>query len=103
MSDVPTRSRCYRVYRSPKTPNKLRQTQREGTFRKHVCLRYGTTVDRTRLNLEAIDSCWVRCLKEGLFFADDLSARERRILERYAAEHPADVVTKVSLNWPVNS
>lgn len=31
-----------------------------------------------------------RCLEEGLFYADDLSARELRVLERYARTHTAD-------------
>lgn len=31
-----------------------------------------------------------RCLEEGLFYADDLTADEVAILERYAREHPAD-------------
>ena len=30
------------------------------------------------------------CLEEGLFYADDLTAGELAILERYAREHPAD-------------
>jgi hypothetical protein len=31
-----------------------------------------------------------RCLEEGLFYADDLTADELAILERYAREHSAD-------------
>ena len=31
-----------------------------------------------------------RCLEEGLFYADDLSAKEREILERYVATHRAE-------------
>jgi hypothetical protein len=31
-----------------------------------------------------------RCLEEGLFYADDLAADEREVLERYAREHRAD-------------
>ena len=31
-----------------------------------------------------------RCLEEGLFYADDLTAAEREVLERYAREHRAD-------------
>jgi hypothetical protein len=31
-----------------------------------------------------------RCLEEGLFCADDLTARERGVLERYARSHSAD-------------
>ena len=31
-----------------------------------------------------------RCLEEGLFYADDLAADERNVLEHYAREHPAD-------------
>jgi hypothetical protein len=31
-----------------------------------------------------------RCLEEGLFFADDLKADEREVLERYAREHGAE-------------
>lgn len=31
-----------------------------------------------------------RCLEEGLFCGDDLTARERGVLERYARSHPAD-------------
>ena len=31
-----------------------------------------------------------RCLEEGLFYADDLTAREREVLERYVCEHSAD-------------
>ncbi len=31
-----------------------------------------------------------RCLEEGLFYADDLTADERAVLEQYAREHPAD-------------
>lgn len=32
------------------------------------------------------------CMEEGLFYADDLSAEERQLLEEYAATHAADVV-----------
>jgi hypothetical protein len=32
-----------------------------------------------------------RCLEEGLFYADDLPARDRRILEEYARTHEAQV------------
>ena len=32
------------------------------------------------------------CLEEGLFYGDDLSARERRILEQYVTEHTPDTV-----------
>jgi hypothetical protein len=31
-----------------------------------------------------------RCLEEGLFYADDLTAEEREVLERYAREHTGD-------------
>jgi hypothetical protein len=31
-----------------------------------------------------------RCLEEGLFYADDLTAAERQVLARFAREHPAD-------------
>src|SRR5215469_7724415 len=33
-----------------------------------------------------------RCLKEGLFYADDLPAKDRRVLRRYVDTHSADVV-----------
>jgi hypothetical protein len=35
-----------------------------------------------------------RTLKEGLFYADDLSHRERRVLKQYAANNRADVVSE---------
>jgi len=35
-----------------------------------------------------------RCLKEGLFYADDLSANERGVLKRYVATNRADVVNE---------
>ena len=31
-----------------------------------------------------------RCLEEGLFYADDLTARELKVLEEYARSHPTD-------------
>ena len=33
-----------------------------------------------------------RCLKEGLFYADDLQAKDLRVLQQYVATHQADVV-----------
>jgi hypothetical protein len=35
-----------------------------------------------------------QCLEEGLFYADNLSGEERRILEEYTATNPADAVDK---------
>jgi hypothetical protein len=35
-----------------------------------------------------------RCLEEGLFYADDLTADERDVLERYAASHVADTAPR---------
>src|SRR5207253_7768916 len=35
-----------------------------------------------------------RCLKERLFFADDLPAKDRHILESYAKTYKADVVNE---------
>ena len=35
-----------------------------------------------------------RCLEEGLFYADDLTADERAVLERYVREHPADTAPR---------
>jgi hypothetical protein len=34
------------------------------------------------------------CLEEGLFFGTDLPDQDRKILENYAANHPADAVSK---------
>jgi hypothetical protein len=33
-----------------------------------------------------------QCLKEGIFYADDLPAKDRRVLQRYVDTHSADVV-----------
>jgi len=86
------RSRCYRVYPESKTRTELRQTQRDGTSEAMFVFDTETQLIEHKTQFWKLSILgWVRCLKRSVLCRRSVSQRAANS-ERYAAEHPADVV-----------